>query len=142
GAAGERVLLLHQSSLDYMAGFFGCLCAGAIAVPAYPPRAGRSDARLEAIASDATPAYAIGPASLATESGIPGLPGVTLLTADELPAGLEDGWRRPAVTDDTIVFLQYTSGSTSSPRGVVVSHGNLLHNLVVVRDRLAIGSDH
>src|SRR6185436_16165263 len=59
GAGGERVLLLYPPGLDFITGFLGCLYAGAVAVPAYPPRANRPDARLQAIAADARPRFAL-----------------------------------------------------------------------------------
>src|SRR5712691_9988609 len=59
GAVGERVLLIYPSGLDFIAAFWGCLYAGAVAVPAYPPRQNHRLERLQAIASDAQPAFAL-----------------------------------------------------------------------------------
>src|SRR5438045_2698678 len=59
GAAGERVLLLYPTSIDYIASFYGCLAAGAVAVPGYPPRMNHNLKRLEAIVADARPKAAM-----------------------------------------------------------------------------------
>ena len=142
GLAGERALLLFPAGLDFIAAFWGCLYAGVVAVPAYPPRPGQGPARLGHLAEDARPAVVLGPASLVERrdrlaAGIEPLAGVPWLATDELlgdaEAELAAGWRRPDVTADSLAFLQYTSGSTSTPKGVEVTHGNLLHNQEMIR---------
>ncbi len=126
---GDRALLLYPPGLEYVAGFFGCLYAGVIAVPAYPPRANQKAERIVAMCLDARPAAVLAPA--ATRDVAPGdevlgplLDGVRIVATDALPAG-GGGWREPVVAADEIAFLQYTSGSTAAPRGVRVSHANL-----------------
>ncbi len=133
GAAGERVLLLYPPGLEFITAFFGCLYAGAVAVPAYPPRANRTLLRLQAIASDAEAKVALtNAATLAKVDALldqaPQLKGMLWLATEDAPAGLAETWRRPDVNSDTLAFLQYTSGSTALPKGVMVSHGNLMHN--------------
>ncbi|HEX3531246.1 MAG TPA: amino acid adenylation domain-containing protein [Thermoanaerobaculia bacterium] len=138
---GERALLLFPPGLDFVAAFFGCLYAGAVAVPSYPPapvRPGRGQPRLRAIVEDAAPRFVLTTAGLASRldalaGEMPGLGAAERLITEEVPAGLADTWDPPAITSDTIAFLQYTSGSTSDPKGVMVSHGNLLHNEEVIR---------
>jgi amino acid adenylation domain-containing protein len=132
-AQGERVLLVYPSGLDYIAAFFGCLKAGAIAVPTYPPRLNRSLSRLQTIASDALPAIALTTSSIL--SGIedflcedPHLGAARWHATDTIQDSLGADWRPPDITGETLAFLQYTSGSTATPKGVMVSHGNLLHN--------------
>ncbi|MDQ3917323.1 MAG: AMP-binding protein, partial [Acidobacteriota bacterium] len=133
GARGERVLLLYPPGLDYVAAFFGCLYAGAVAVPAYPPRLNRNLERLQAVATDAQPAFALTTAQTLAriESMLEQFPELLALrwqATDRLPEGSARLWREPDMGAGTLAFLQYTSGSTSLPKGVMVSHGNLLHN--------------
>ncbi|MFD9905354.1 aminotransferase class I/II-fold pyridoxal phosphate-dependent enzyme [Streptomyces sp. NPDC059063] len=150
GVAGEPVLLLHPPGLDYLAGFLGCLYAGAIAVPAYPPdtrRFGQTMPRLAAIARDSRATHALTTGGLSRFAGgrkdelaALGLGGLRwLVTGGRDAADGPDArdWREPDVTGDALAFLQYTSGSTAAPKGVMVSHGNLLHNLASIHRRLA-----
>ncbi|MGW4892736.1 fatty acyl-AMP ligase [Kitasatospora sp. NPDC004240] len=135
---GDRVLLLHPAGLGFARGFTGCLYAGAIAVPAPMPDGYRRqqerlagiarDAGVRAVLTDAATAELV--AEWARESGLEGLP---VLTAD--PEGLPpaERWREPELDARTVAFLQYTSGSTSAPKGVVVDHGNVLANAEVFR---------
>src|SRR5579872_6724101 len=142
GAAGERALLLYPPGLDFVVAFLGALYAGTIAVPAYPPRPNRGSSRLRAIAADAgarivlTTAATLARAA-AVQGESPELAGALWLATDALPAGLEKDWREvlPAARDPA--FLQYTSGSTADPKGVIVSHGNLLHNEEMIRRAFA-----
>ncbi|HZF41199.1 MAG TPA: AMP-binding protein, partial [Blastocatellia bacterium] len=133
GSAGQRVLLLYPSGLDYVAAFFGCLYAGAVAVPAYPPRRNRNMLRLQAIVANAGAT-----AALTTTSSMsnvtnhfehsPDLEKLHWLSTDGVAADLAGQWKEPNLRGDDLAFLQYTSGSTAAPKGVMVSHGNLLHN--------------
>jgi acyl-CoA synthetase (AMP-forming)/AMP-acid ligase II len=137
GAAGERAVLLFPSGLEFIAGFFGCLYAGTMAVPAYPPRSARGLPRLGAILKDARPRVILTTQELAGKArgllgGIAGLAPVAWLATDGLEARAEE-WREPAIDGDTLAFLQYTSGSTATPKGVMVSHANLLHNEEMIR---------
>jgi len=135
GAAGERVLLLYPQGLDFIAGFFGCLYAGAIAVPAYPPRLNRVDARLTAIARDCRPHVVLTVDTvIARSSGVRAanaeLADLCWLASDILQQGEGPA---PEETGGGVAFLQYTSGSTGTPKGVVVTHANLLHNEEMIR---------
>ncbi len=138
GATGERVLLLYPPGLQYIAAFFGCLYAGAVAVPAYPPRMNRSLSRLQAIVHDARAIAALTTASIharatALTNQAPELQRLHWLVTDELAAGLAADWREPVIDGNTLAFLQYTSGSTATPKGVMVSHQNLLSNERMIR---------
>ena len=131
-ATGERVLLLFPPGLDYIAAFFGCLYAGAIAVPAYPPRLNRTIRRLQAIAVDAEAAFALTPTNSLRPEGllerIPDFQRLEWLATEDVAPGLEGEWHELAFAADTLAYLQYTSGSTATPKGVMVSHANVLHN--------------
>jgi amino acid adenylation domain-containing protein len=138
GGRGERALLLYPPGLDFIAAFFGALYGGAVAVPAYPPRVGRGQPRLRSIARDAAPRVVLTTSALAAQAEallqeIPELGSAVWLATDALPAGLEERWRDPEANSETTAFLQYTSGSTADPKGVMVSHGNLLHNQEMIR---------
>ena len=138
GLAGERVLLLYPPGLEFVSAFLGCLYGGAVAVPAYPPRSSRMLPRLQAIARDAGPAAALttrallGTISGMTE-GLPELGGIRWVTTDDVEPGLAAEWEEPGLSPDALAFLQYTSGSTAAPKGVMVTHGNLLHNEEMIR---------
>jgi amino acid adenylation domain-containing protein len=134
---GDRVLLLYPPGLEYVAAFFGCLYAGAVAVPAYPPRPNRSLLRLQTIVADAGATVAITTAPILSRvvpffAKNPYLEPLRWLTTDSLESSAQNEWNESAVTTDTIAFLQYTSGSTGAPKGVILTHGNLLHNAKVV----------
>jgi amino acid adenylation domain-containing protein len=133
---GERVLLLYPPGLDYIAAFFGCLYAGAVAVPAYPPRSRRPSARLESIQESAGARAVLAPAAVLAglDRQLARPAGVLWLAAEG--AGLADGaeeWRHPGVDGEALAFLQYTSGSTAAPKGVMLRHANLLANLEQIR---------
>ncbi|QRO01038.1 non-ribosomal peptide synthase/polyketide synthase [Archangium violaceum] len=138
--AGDRVMLLYPPGLEYVAGFFGCLYAGMVAVPAYPPdpvRLERTLPRLRAIIQDAQATVVLSTSFVVSMGEFlfeqsPDLAELQWVATDELPAGLESSWRRPETGPDSLTFLQYTSGSTGTPKGVMLSHRNLLHNLGLI----------
>jgi acyl-CoA synthetase (AMP-forming)/AMP-acid ligase II len=134
---GDRALLLFAPGLEFIPAFFGALYAGVIAVPAYPPhpsQVNRSLPRLRAVADDSRPAAVLTTADLlplAAQIGaqVPSLAAATWLALGATDIAAADEWHPPAISGDSLAFLQYTSGSTATPRGVMVSHDNLLHNL-------------
>ncbi|MFL6284933.1 MAG: amino acid adenylation domain-containing protein [Pyrinomonadaceae bacterium] len=138
GAAGKPVLLLFPAGLEYIAAFFGCLYAGAAAVPAYPPSRNRNINRLLAIVKDARPSVVLTTQSVLSKieprlNETPELKGLRWTATDSLGQSWAGLWREPDVDGETLAFLQYTSGSTAAPKGVMVTHGNLLHNEELIR---------
>ncbi|MGE8372810.1 MAG: amino acid adenylation domain-containing protein, partial [Pseudomonas putida] len=141
---GDRAVLLFPSGPDYVAAFFGCLYAGVIAVPAYPPESARQhhQERLLSIIDDAEPRLLLTVAALhGSLQGLEALAvdnGPELLAVDSLDPALAANWREPVLKGDDIAFLQYTSGSTALPKGVQVSHGNLVANEQLIRQGFGI----
>ncbi|HEY9878955.1 MAG TPA: AMP-binding protein [Leptolyngbyaceae cyanobacterium] len=130
---GQRVLLLYPAGLDYIAAFLGCLYAGAIAVPAYPPRPNRSLQRIQAIIQDSAATIALTQEAVLSKleqrfAECPELKSLYWISTDALDDQLAGTWQRPAITAESLALLQYTSGSTAAPKGVMISHDNLLHN--------------
>jgi len=140
---GERVLLVFPPGLDFISAFFGCIYAGVLAVPATYPKPRRPMPRLAAIAEDCRPAAVLTTsqtlATLELARTAPQLEKLSWIAIDEIPSAAESAWNRPDLKADSLAFLQYTSGSTSDPKGVMVSHGNLLHNLEMIRSGFDIG---
>ncbi len=138
GGTGERALLLYPPGLDFIAAFFGCLYASTVAVPVVPPSLTGDElglARVRGIAQNARVKFlltteAITELAPALVPGAPELAGCQWLATDAV-AREEPGRLAPSVRE-SLAFLQYTSGSTSSPKGVMVSHANLLHNLAYI----------
>lgn len=142
---GERAVLLFQSGPDYVAAFFGCLYAGVIAVPAYPPESARRhhQQRLVSILADAEPRNvlttgALRDALVEIAEPLSAHNAPQLLCVDALDTALAERWEAPELVGDDIAFLQYTSGSTALPKGVQVSHGNLLANEQLIRHGFGI----
>lgn len=137
GAAGERVLVLCRPGLDSIAGFFGCIYAGAVAVPVHE----RLAPRLSAVVPDAHARFALATAETQAKvkAAIDELAegrDLRWIRTDADPASDEadDGtWTAPAIDPDAIAMVQYTSGSTTTPKGVALTHRNLLHNLESIR---------
>jgi acyl-CoA synthetase (AMP-forming)/AMP-acid ligase II len=142
-AAGKRALLLYPPGIEYIATFFGCLYAGVIAVPAYPPRLNRPSPRIQGMVADAGATIALATTSILENiekrfEHMPDLAALKWLDTELMTAESADTWREPVISGETLAFLQYTSGSTSAPKGVMVSHGNLVHNLEVIRNGFQI----
>ena len=143
---GERALLLMDNDEHYVIGFLACLYAGVIAVPVFPPESVREQhlARLLAIATDAKAQCIIttsGNLSLIGDAAIAQLAGVEILTVDTVAQNNAARWRAHTPQGNDIAFLQYTSGSTSTPKGVMVSHHNLVMNAKVFEEMMSISAD-
>jgi acyl-CoA synthetase (AMP-forming)/AMP-acid ligase II len=139
GLAGERVLAMFAPGLEFVAAFLGCLYAGTVAIPVYPPdpaRLARTLPRLQGIAADARATAVLTTTEVAGMARVltgfaPDLARLSWLTTD---TPTQDDWRRPDLGPDTLAFLQYTSGSTSAPKGVMVTHANLVHQENAIRE--------
>jgi len=181
GLKGERALLIYPPGLDYIVAFYGCLYAGVVAVPAYPPdptRLNRTLPRLQAIANDARASVALTNDAILSmikimrlSSRVSGslekipllkkfgssinsfisqrsamanareLGEMKWLSTENIKLDRADDWKQPNIDKDTIAFLQYTSGSTGMPRGVMLSHENLLYNLALIHGAFGMTSE-
>ncbi|MGI9473176.1 MAG: AMP-binding protein, partial [Rubripirellula sp.] len=130
--SGDRVLLVYPPGLDFVIGFFACHAAGAIAVPAYPPRRNRKASRIRSIVVDADVRWALSTQSivdqLTGDQKHDDLIGVQLIGTDHPSTRDASSWRAPKLKADSLAVLQYTSGSTGSPKGVMLNHANLIAN--------------
>jgi amino acid adenylation domain-containing protein len=141
----DRVLLLCPPGLPYVEAFLGCAAARRIAVPAYPPSDERMLRRLLAQIRDCGATAVVSTSELLVQiepmASSLGLGGLTFLAADVIADDAAHDWKRPAITGEHTCFLQYTSGSTREPRGVVVSHSNLLANEAMIREAFDTSED-
>lgn len=147
---GERALLLYPPGLEYIAAFMGCLYASVVAVPVYPPSK-HSLHRLKAIIEDATPTLVLTTQDLAEKLQRDSVPLETYrdlqwLATDVMLDGDSTSWVPPVINAHSLAFLQYTSGSTGNPKGVMVSHRNLMANQRIIckafghdRDTVVVG---
>jgi acyl-CoA synthetase (AMP-forming)/AMP-acid ligase II len=141
GAGGKRVLVVQTSRRLFAVSFLACLYAGAVAVPA-PPPAGRQhhDRRVASIVKDAAVEMVLTSAAEAAEVSqllaFAGYGNIPCAAVDALRHTAE--WQPPELGEESLAFLQYTSGSTRDPRGVMVRHGNVLHNQQMIAETLRI----
>lgn len=134
GLGGERVLLVFKSNAYFVISFFACLLAGAVAVPTAPPRREQLTRRLRVIAGNSGARAGIPDSDEVMQAAI-GLGhddvhwfDIRQLCRDDALRARASEWRLPTLTGDSLAFLQYTSGSTGEPKGVMISHGNLMAN--------------
>lgn len=134
GAAGERALVILEPGLDYLAALFGCFYAGVVAVPVYPPdpfRIARTLPRLQAIFGSAdckllfSTAEILGQGSSPLRQMCPG----GVVEIETIVDTQTDDWTPKNTAPSDLALLQYTSGTTGEPRGVPITHANLLENL-------------
>lgn len=139
GVSGERILLLYQPSLEFITAFLGCLYAKVLPIPVDLPRRNQKMNRLKAITRDAQATAVLTTADTfdlikQRSSEEEELAFLQCIATDNLSSTLAQSWQPPKITNDTTAFLQYTSGSTGVPKGVMVSHGNLLHNEYIIQN--------
>ena len=130
---GERILLLHPPSPAYNTAFLGCLYSGNVAVPVYPPQTLQSLQNLLEIVTNSEASVVLTTADFRAMlapllAHAPDLQRLRWLNTEEVAEGLEDGWREPEADAQSLAMLQYTSGTTSTPKGVMLTHDNLLYN--------------
>ncbi|WDE09236.1 non-ribosomal peptide synthetase [Thalassomonas viridans] len=144
-AKGERVILMYRPGLEFIKAFFGCLYAGVVAVPVYPPNARKEHwQRLANIEADARASLFLMDAANAqlAEKWLPELAEANKLMCSCSLSGQPDPhWQPVNVAAHDIAFLQYTSGSTGQPKGVMVSHQNLIDNEAVIKTHFEHGPD-
>ena len=135
-AEGERALLLYPQGLEVIAAFCGCLYAGVIAIPVPPPESGRLKRtlpRLRSIVKDAQAAFVLTTPGILELVGnvrdeFPEFDSMQWIDTTEIDLALAEQWQDPKVDKDQLAYLQYTSGSTSTPKGVMLTHFNLIHH--------------
>ncbi len=131
---GERAMLFYPSCMEYLEAFWGCILAGVIAVPLYPPRPNRSFDRFLNVVRNADARVALTTTNVIKEyksrfDHESHVAKMTWIASDDVSTCECTHWQPPSISRESIAYLQYTSGSTSTPRGVIVSHENLLvHN--------------
>ncbi|MFF2551183.1 fatty acyl-AMP ligase [Nocardia sp. NPDC058058] len=141
-APGDRVVLLCPPGRDFACAFFACLAVGRIAVAVHLPSSAQQFSTLAEIIRDSGAVAAVAPLSVIPVTGEQLGAGITIIDSDsagpgfDIAAGLD-----AAPGPDDIAFLQYTSGSTGSPKGVAVLHRNLMHNLGLLASRYELGQD-
>ena len=137
GHKGDRVMLLFPPGLNFIASYFACLYAGMIAIPLHPHLRPKKDKILDKIigvAKDAEPVMVLNNNAVEkAKAGLfelaPEMAELPWANIEELDINMADNWQNANVVHDDLAFLQYTSGSTGDPKGVMVNHGNLIANL-------------
>lgn len=144
--AGDRALILCEPGPDYVAALLGCFYAGLIAVPAYPPMTSGVDQRVQRVAEDSRPSVVLTTALLAPQCEAINLRDLDhsaraeIVVVDELRQ-TDAKYTPQSAAPDSVALLQYTSGSTGEPRGVMLSHANILSNVTAIASHLNISGD-
>ncbi|MFS8098933.1 fatty acyl-AMP ligase [Lentzea alba] len=141
---GTRALLCFEPGLDFHVAFLGCLYAGLIAVPVAPLDGTRTSVkvgRIESIVASCGPELLLSTGMtfakcLGVVEETPALAGLVRVSVDETDPAFAHRWTPPGVGINTPAYLQYSSGSTGEPKGVTLTHGNVLHNLALIHENL------
>jgi len=140
---GDRALLIFAPGLDLICAYFGCLYAGVIAIPVYPPLNAHLLEKTQLLMKNSKPRLLLATQDSIMHLGKPdGNTDCERWAFEKLPCLATDHitpifvfaerWHKPDIQPQDIAFLQYTSGSTMDPKGVIISHGNLLHNIALI----------
>ena len=135
GLVGERAILVYPTGPEYAIAILACLYAGVIAVPLPPCLPNRSIERLRTVCQDAEPAVALTtPTSAASVAEQLAGHDLTVEVLDLSQADSQSAlrWQPLEFNADALAYLQYTSGSTKEPKGVMITHGNVLHNCELI----------
>jgi acyl-CoA synthetase (AMP-forming)/AMP-acid ligase II/acyl carrier protein len=145
-APNSRALLLFETEPGFVYAFFGCLAAQVLAVPADPPHGRRAWGGVERIVKDCQPAAILTTRTLqrrweAQLARLSAAHGCRVLTVEDCLAAGEGNGTLPAVPGASVAFLQYTSGSTSHPKGVMVTHDNIIANVRMLQEAFGLDAD-
>ncbi|WP_328908281.1 amino acid adenylation domain-containing protein [Streptomyces sp. NBC_00234] len=148
-APGSRVMLLYPPGELFVVGFLATLYAGMVAVPVYPPdpmRIARTLPRLRAVVQNSDAQIVVSTELVQAFTAelfgqAPELARLPWLVTEQVMLSGADDWRQPVLAPDSVALLQYTSGSTGSPRGVVVTHANLLSNGGAIAESFGLTPD-
>ncbi|WP_158996978.1 non-ribosomal peptide synthetase [Pigmentibacter ruber] len=137
----ERIILIYPPGIDFIVGFFGCIYAGYIAVPVVPPENKKNIDKLNLIINDCEAKVCLSTESLLKKFEEEIINCIPWIASNSTVLVKTEKWVQPLIKDSDIAFLQYTSGSTGNPKGVMVSHGNIISNLEMISARTETNKD-
>jgi natural product biosynthesis luciferase-like monooxygenase protein len=137
-AEKKHALLVYNPGLEFITAIFGCLYARVVAIPIYPPRKNFSLNRIETIIEDSQASLALTTGGILSDvlakfSDNARIKSLNWIATDEINSSFSSEWNAEPVNCEETAFLQYTSGSTGMPKGVIVSHKNLIHNSEIIK---------